>query len=132
MKNTILLVSLLLFVAFGLSACSSKDKSAESAIKISTEEAKEMMDNDNSIIILDVRTLEEYNTGHISGAILIPHNEIGETVEDIIPDHSSTILLYCRSGRRSSIAADDLVNLGYSNVYDFGGINDWEYETSVP
>ena len=79
-----------------------------------------------------INTIQNLKGGHISRAILIPHNEIGETVEDIIPDHSSTILLYCRSGRRSSIAADDLVNLGYSNVYDFGGINDWEYETSVP
>ncbi len=132
MKNTILFLSLLIIVLFGLSGCSPTSKSSGAAHKISTEEAKEMMDSDDSIIILDVRTQEEYDTDHIPGAILIPYTEITKTVDELIPDHSSTILLYCRSGRRSSIAASDLVDLGYSNVYDFGGISDWEYEVYVP
>ena len=87
-----------------------------------------MIDKDNSIIILDVRTEQEYKSGYIEGAILLPENEIFDKVEEIITDKSTTILLYCRSGRRSALAADRLVELGYTNVYDFGGIIDWKYD----
>lgn len=94
---------------------------------ITANEAKEMMDNDNSLIILDVRTEEEYITGHIENALLLPYTEISDQVETVITDKNTIILIYCRSGRRSLIAANSLIDLGYKNVYDFGGIIDWTY-----
>lgn len=125
-----LLVSLLILIIGGtLSGCATKSDSSDSGYsKITTKEAKEMIDKDSSITILDVRTEEEYNTGHIEGAILIPDTEILDKAEELLPDKSATTLVYCRSGRRSALAAADLVELGYSNVYDFGGIIDWEYD----
>lgn len=96
--------------------------------KISTEEAKEVMQSGNHYVILDVRTLDEYNEGHIEGAVLLPDNELEEKAESTLPDKEATILVYCRSGRRSVAAAQDLINMGYTNVYDFGGIVDWPYE----
>ena len=93
-----------------------------------TAEAKDMIDKDNSIIILDVRTEQEYKSGYIEGAIHLPENEILDEAEKIITDKSTTILLYCRSGRRSALAADNLIELVFSNVYDFGGIIDWKYD----
>lgn len=97
--------------------------------KITSEEAYEMMGELTDYILLDVRTDEEYNEGHIDGAILIPDYEISARVEDELPDKDATILIYCRSGRRSANVANELTELGYTNVYDFGGIIDWEYET---
>lgn len=114
------------------SGCMLRKKPSEAGHKITAQDAKEMMDNDETIIILDVRTEEEYKAGHIKGAILIPYTDINEKAEEVLTDYSATILLYCRSGRRSEIAAADLVKLGYTNVYDFGGINDWEYELYTP
>ena len=97
-------------------------------INISAEKAKEMIDKGEYGVILDVRSLEEYNEGHIEEAILLPVSEIKEKVEAIIPDKDEVVLLYCRSGRRSATAAKDLIEMGYDNVYDFGGIIDWPYE----
>lgn len=96
--------------------------------KITAEEAKEMMQADKNYIILDVRTLEEYNEGHIKGATLLADNEFKEKAESTLPHKEATILVYCRSGRRSAAAARELINMGYTNVYDFGGIIDWPYE----
>lgn len=87
-----------------------------------------MMDKDANVVILDVRTLDEYNEGHIDKAILIPDTEIKDQAETTLTDKSATILVYCRSGRRSALASATLVELGYTNVYDFGGIIDWTYE----
>ena len=78
-----------------------------------------------------LRTEEEYNAGHIENAILIPDTSIIDTAESILTDKSATILVYCRSGRRSALAAANLVELGYTNIYDFGGIVDWEYDIVV-
>lgn len=129
MKSKNLLILLLILITATLSACSSKnDTSASSYSKISAEEAKEMMDKDSAITILDVRTEEEFNTGHIEGALLIPDTDILQKAEEILTDKSASILIYCRSGRRSALAAANLVELGYSNVYDFGGIIDWKYD----
>lgn len=97
--------------------------------KITSEEAYEMMGELTDYILLDVRTDEEYNEGHIDGAILIPDYEITARAEDELPKKDATILIYCRSGRRSANVANELIELGYMNVYDFGGIIDWEYET---
>lgn len=96
--------------------------------QISGEEAKKIMDSENGYIIIDVRTDEEFNEGHIKGAMLIPEYEIRDRAETELPDKDQLILVYCRSGRRSKIAAQTLVDLGYTNVKEFGGIIDWQYE----
>jgi rhodanese-related sulfurtransferase len=91
--------------------------------KISPSQAIEMMDEDS--IILDVRTQSEFDEGHIPNAVLLPGDEIAQRADEVLPDKDQTILVYCRSGRRSALAAKELVELGYTNVYDFGGILDW-------
>ena len=96
--------------------------------QISGAEAKALMDIENGYIIIDARTQEEYDDGHILGARLIPEYEIADRAEKELPDKDQLILVYCRSGRRSKIAAEELVKLGYTNVKEFGGIIDWEYE----
>ena len=97
-------------------------------LNITAEEAKKLMDSEEGCIILDVRTREEYDQGHIPGAILIPHTEIEARAEEVLTDKDQLILVYCRSGRRSKIAAEALVELGYTNIKEFGGISDWPYE----
>ena len=97
--------------------------------QITQEEAKRIMDENGEAVILDTREQEEFDAGHIPGAILIPYTEIDNKAEEVIPDKDSLILVYCRSGRRSKIAAESLVKLGYTNVKEFGGIIDWPYET---
>lgn len=77
------------------------------------------------IIILDVRTEEEFAEGHIPNAVLLPDTEVKQRAEELLPDKEQTILVYCRSGRRSALAAQELADMGYTNVYDFGGILDW-------
>lgn len=94
--------------------------------KITPTEAMEMMGDD--AIILDVRTKAEFDEGHIPNALLIPDTEITQMAEEILPDRDQAILIYCRSGRRSALAAKELIQLGYTNVYDFGGILDWSGE----
>ena len=98
-------------------------------MNITAKEAKEIMDSREGYIILDVRTQEEYDEGHIPGAILIPYTQIEEKAIEMLPDKEQLILVYCRSGRRSKIAAEALVELGYTNIKEFGGIIDWPYET---
>lgn len=95
--------------------------------KISAPKAKEMMASNNNCVILDVRTLEEYKEGHIEGALLLPHHEVEAKAEDTLPDKVAPILVYCRSGNRSSQAAKELIRKGYTAVYDLGGIMDWPY-----
>ena len=98
--------------------------------QITPQEAKEMMDTEADIIILDVRTEEEYASGHIKNAVCLPNEEIsGEA--DILPDKSQQILVYCRSGNRSKQAAQKLADMGYENVLEFGGIIDWPYPEMV-
>ena len=96
--------------------------------QISGEEAKRLMDTETDFIIVDARTEEEFNEGHIEGAILIPEYEISERAEKELPNKEQLILVYCRSGRRSKIASQALADLGYTNVKEFGGIIDWQYE----
>lgn len=127
MQKKLFLILSLTCTLIVMAGCSKKDdKSTHTTI--SAKEAKKMMDENEDIIILDVRTEDEYQEGHIEGAILIPDNEITEKAEDILADKSETILVYCRSGRRSANASKELSDLGYTNIYDFGGINDWEYD----
>ena len=121
-----LLMLLTLALPFGGVGCS--DGGSASYDQISGAEAKALMDSESGYIILDARTQEEYDEGHIPGAIMIPEYEIAERAEKELPDKDQLILVYCRSGRRSKIAAEELVKLGYTNVKEFGGIIDWEYE----
>jgi len=123
------LVFLLLAVML-LTACGQAKENDQGAayLNITAEEAKQIMDSEEGYIILDVRTQEEYNQGHISGAIVISHEEIAEKAEEVLTDKDQLILVYCRSGRRSKIAAEALVELGYTNIKEFGGIIDWPYE----
>lgn len=95
--------------------------------QITQEEAKKIMDSGEEHIILDVREQDEYDDGHIPGAILIPYTEIENQAEEMLPDKDALILVYCRSGRRSKIASESLVTLGYTNVKEFGGIIDWPW-----
>jgi len=96
-------------------------------IKISPSHAHEMMQS-GGVLILDVRTEEEFANGHIEGAILLPSTEIRNLAEEVIPNKTQIILVYCRSGARSAAAARTLIEMGYTSVYDFGGILDWPYE----
>ncbi len=96
--------------------------------QITGDEAKKLMDTESDYIIIDARTTEEFNEGHIEGAILIPEYEIGDRAENELLRKDQLILIYCRSGRRSKIAAQALVDLGYTNVKEFGGIIDWQYD----
>ncbi len=95
---------------------------------ITAEDAKNIMDSGEEHIILDVREQDEFDEGHIPGTILIPYTEIENKAEEMLPDKDMQILVYCRSGRRSKIAAESLATLGYSNIKEFGGIIDWNYE----
>ena len=96
--------------------------------QITAEEAKKIMDSDAEYTILDVREEDEFAEGHIPGAILIPHTEIEDKAEEMLTDKEEIILVYCRSGRRSKLAAEAMARLGYKNVKEFGGIMDWPYE----
>ena len=96
--------------------------------RISQEEAKNMMDT-QEVIILDVREQDEYDSGHIPGAVLLPVGTITEeTAAAVIPEKDATVLVYCRSGNRSKTASGALAALGYTKIYEFGGINTWPYE----
>ena len=121
----------LLLAGLLLTACGQEKEKPQEAVyrNITAEEAKEIMDSQEGYIILDVRAQAEYDEGHIPGAIVIPHTEIEDRAEEALPDKDQLILVYCRSGRRSKIAAEALVELGYTNIREFGGILDWPYET---
>ena len=96
--------------------------------RISQEEAREMMKKDDGHIVVDVRRQDEYDAGHIPGAILIPNESIGTQPPEELPDLDQIILIYCRSGNRSKQAAQKLSDMGYTNIYEFGGINTWTGE----
>lgn len=96
--------------------------------QITQEKAKEMMQADDGHIIVDVRRQDEYDSGHIPGAILIPNESIGTEQPKELPDLDQVILIYCRSGRRSKEASQKLADMGYTHIYEFGGIIDWTGE----
>ena len=136
-----ILIILLILTALSLTACTTKavDNNEGGVIsptvtteakymKISPAEAKKQLDSDKSIILVDVRTEEEFFAGHIKGSILIPYDLIGKQASSKLSDKSAKIIVYCRSGNRSGIAAHELLKMGYTNVYDLGGIQDWPYE----
>ena len=130
MKRAIV-ITFVLACFFLLVSCGDKKHNGENTAKyhkITAVESYAMM-NEKEVVIVDVRTKSEYNEGHIKGAILIPNETIGKEMPSDLPDKNAIVLLYCRSGRRSREAANKLVEIGYRNVYDFGGINDWPYGT---
>ena len=116
-----------------LTACAHAKENDQGAVyvNITAEEAKSIMDTEEGYIILDVREQEEYDAGHIPGANLIPYTQIGDKANEMLPDKEQLILVYCRSGRRSKIAAEALMALGYTNIKEFGGIIDWPYDITT-
>ena len=123
-KYIIILVTVIMIM--GLTGCEKKDMSYT---QISMEEAVAMMETEENYIILDVRTIEEFAEKHIPNAINIPNETIGSEELAELPDKNQLILVYCRSGNRSKQASEKLAALGYTNIYEFGGINDWTGET---
>ncbi len=139
-SNKSIIITMCIVLIFSLVACTSPTQSESSPVSSQSEssmsvavknitaaEAAEMIE-DGDVIIVDVRTKEEYDEGHIPNAILLTDSDIPEKAEDVLEDKDSTLLVYCRSGNRSATASKALVELGYTNVYDFGGINDWQGE----
>ncbi len=124
----ILPLFLLLLLLTGCGGTASNASSENDYQQISQEAAKEMMDTQD-VIILDVREQDEYDSGHIPGAVLLPVGTMDEeTAAEVIPEKDSTVLVYCRSGNRSKTASSALSELGYTSIYEFGGINTWPYE----
>ena len=119
---------MLLTLAFPFGCVGCSNGGSATYEQISGAEAKALMDGESGYIIIDARTQSEYDQGHIPGAIMIPEYEIADRAEKELPDKNQFILVYCRCGRRSKNAAEELVKLGYTNVKEFGGIIDWEYE----
>lgn len=143
-KIVVLILVVLLFVVIGIrSGGEIKEKVNEyfsttepshvdmGYFTITQKQAKEMIDTESGIIILDVRTEAEREGGFIKNSILIPHTKIEEDAEDYLQNKDQVILVYCASGVRSKNAAEKLVKLGYKNIYEFGGIKDWEYEIVI-
>lgn len=129
MKKFFILTLILLLTACGNNNAADNEKGATVMYQqITQDEAKRIMDSNEDIVILDVREQDEFDEGHIPGAVLLPYTEIEDKAEEMIPDKDKQLLVYCRSGRRSKIAAESLANLGYTNVKEFGGIIDWKYE----
>ena len=128
-KIIILLLGLLI-----LTGCSKQnsalkgDGEARSFHQISQDQAKEMIEKEDGHIIVDVRRQDEYDAGHIPGAVLIPNESIGTERPEKLTDLDQIIMVYCRSGNRSKQAAEKLFRMGYTNVYEFGGINTWTGE----
>ena len=132
--STIIILTLISILV--LNACSKPNQKVNTTTannqakfeQITQTEAKNIMDTQDDYIILDVRTTEEYNDSHIKGAILIPDYEIATKAKDELKNKNQLILVYCRSGRRSKLASQELANQGYTNIKEFGGINTWQYD----
>ncbi|MBQ7859632.1 MAG: rhodanese-like domain-containing protein [Faecalibacterium sp.] len=122
------ILSLLLATLAVLTGCGGSSMQQNSYQQISQQTAKQMMDEEQ-VLILDVREQEEYDSGHIPGAVLLPVGSIdGESAAAVIPQKDTTVLVYCRSGNRSKQASAALAELGYTAIYEFGGITTWPYE----
>lgn len=130
MKRFIFIIAVICLALVSCADMSGTDRKEEKIMyeQISQEQAKKIIDSDGDYIILDVREKEEYDEGHIPGAILIPYTQTEARAHEVLPDKDALILVYCRSGRRSKIAAEALVRLGYTRVMEFGGIITWPYE----
>ena len=122
MKRLLVLLVAALVMLAGCSAGSAAYK------QISQAEAKQMMQQNDGYVIVDVRRQDEFDSGHIKDAILIPNESITDQKPSELPDLNQVILIYCRSGNRSKQAAQKLADMGYTNIYEFGGINTWDGE----
>ena len=132
MKRIIAIYFAALLCLFSFAGCSKQENNMEKTYQqITAQEAKAIMDSEKDYVIIDARTEEEFSAGHIPNAILIPEYEIADRAATELPDKDMLILVYCRSGRRSKIASEELVKLGYTNVKEFGGIIDWPYEITT-
>ena len=121
--------ALIAAILLALTGCGGTKTMENTYQQITQEEAKDMMDA-GDVIVLDVREQSEFDAGHIPGAVLLPVGTITkDTAAAVIPELDAVVLVYCRSGNRSKTASKALVNLGYTNIYEFGGINTWPYET---
>ncbi|MCX8132113.1 MAG: rhodanese-like domain-containing protein [Clostridia bacterium] len=139
----VMITIVLLLISIGFAACSTADNrgsqkavssqadpsKASSYTNIKPEEAKKRLESEKGSILLDVRTQEEYDEKHIPNSLLIPVDVIEKEAPAKLTDKNATIFVYCRSGRRSVTASETLVKMGYTNVYNLGGIIDWPYET---
>ena len=130
MKRIVIFLLLMLFLTTGCAQKLDGDGmiGKTTYIQIDQEKAKEMMAVNDGHVVVDVRRVDEYASGHIPGAILIPNESIGTEKPDQLPDKDQIILVYCRSGNRSKQAAQKLADMGYTNIYEFGGINTWTGE----
>ncbi len=128
MKKWIFMILVLLLTGCG---AATEEGASMGYQQIGAEEAKQMMEEEKGeFVLLDVREQEEYDEGHIPGAVLLPVGMIDEdTAAGVIPEKDTVVLVYCRSGNRSKTASLALAELGYTHVYEFGGIKDWPYET---
>lgn len=129
MKKALSILTILILLL--TAGCGASEQSTESAAEstyrqISQDEAMKMMARDDGHVVVDVRRQDEYDTGHIPDAILIPNESIGCDPPEALPDYDQIILIYCRTGNRSKQAAEKLAAMGYTNIYEFGGINTWE------
>lgn len=135
LKKILVMILLLLYSLWAVGCAnqspaenSSKQKNGEYH-KITAQEAKSRIDKNPSVVIVDVRTKEEYQENHIDKAVLLPLQQLTQQANTILPDKNAEILIYCRSGNRSHQAAEKLIEMGYTAVYDFGGIQEWPYKT---
>ena len=121
-----------MFLIVSLAGCGSREEDTMNTVsyqQITAEEAKSMMEEQPDAVILDVREQDEYDAGHIPGAVLLSVGTIDEeTAASAIPENDTVVLVYCRSGNRSKTASKSLVDLGYTQIYEFGGIQDWPYD----
>ena len=136
MQQLCLLAAIICFGMAAIKFCTARMKPntaparPKSSADLTAEEAKERMEENPDVILLDVRTQEEFDEGHIPGAVCLPNEFI--TAEMPFPfEKDAEILVYCRSGRRSAEAASKLRSMGFTKVFDFGGILDWPYETTT-
>ena len=125
-------ILILLLSLLSLTGCAAPKRTADTYRQISMQEAMDLMEKEKNYIILDVRTVAEYESGHIPGAICVPNETIGTEKIPELPDKDQLILVYCRSGNRSKQASEKLVKLGYTNIVEFGGINSWPGEIVKP
>lgn len=135
MKRNVFLIILAVIVSFlSVAGCGQVQPESEKKATyetISTEAAKKRLDIEKDIVLLDVRTMAEYTEKHIPGSVLIPVEDIKTQATEMLKDKNAALFVYCRSGNRSAIAAQALANLGYTKVYNLGGINNWPYATEA-
>lgn len=128
-KGCVLMLFVMLFTAaLPIAGAETPAMQAKGYTTISAEQAKELMDTEMDYILLDVRTQQEFDEGHLPGAVLLPNEDIVNASPELLPDKEQLILIYCRSGNRSKQASEKLAALGYLNLFEIGGILDWPYE----